>query len=96
MLEVATVIRDQIGTRALMCFGSTNFKGGESDEKTHDGFLEFTATNNPKISENVQVRVELAFDDTYTVKVYNTVKEFAHYDDVYCDQLSELLFDILG
>lgn len=96
MYEVATTIRQQIGMRTLMCLAAHNFIPGVSDDKTHDGYLEFTATNNPKIIEDVRVRIELAFNDTYTVKVYNTEKEFAHQTDVYCDQLSETLFDILG
>lgn len=96
MLEVANTIKSQIGTRNLMCYGSRNFIGGGSDEKTHDGFLEFTVSNNPKIREKAQVRVELAFNDTYTVKVYNDKKVFSNLEEIYCDQLAEVLFDILG
>lgn len=96
MYEVAEIIRKQIGIVNLMCFAARRFVGANSDDKTHDGFLEFTASNNPKIKQKVQVRIELAFNDSYTIKVFDKEKEFAHIQDIYCDQLTEILFEILG
>lgn len=122
-LVIANTIRNQISKNGFMCWGSRNFLGSNNEENTKGykienglGYLQFTASNNPKISQAIQVKIVLDFDDTYSVKFF-TKKRFTQkmktdwiksgvYPDlvnvikeekgVYCDQLEDVIFSVLG
>ena len=99
-LFVANTIREQIGQNSLMCFGARQFMGwAESDSDR--GRLTFVVSNNPKIQRRCFVTVVLDFDDTYTVSVWyrnrsNEAQILSESKGIYCDQLSDLLFSVLG
>lgn len=83
------ILIQQIGPVNLLAIAARCFTVDEN-------FIEFTASNNPKIIEEVRVHIELMSDDTYALRVFNDIKEYAKHEGVYCDQLSELLDDIFG
>lgn len=100
MSFVANTIREQIGHNSLMCFGARQFMGwAESDKDL--GRLTFIVSNNPKIPRKCFVTVVLDFNDTYTVSVWyrkrsNEAQIIKESKEIYCDQLSDWLFNILG
>lgn len=80
-MTIATEIRNQLGHRALMMMGALNVLGGERS-------LQFKIRGSQKVSN---IRIELAADDTYTVKFFKirglNVKTVAELDGVYVDGL---------
>jgi hypothetical protein len=101
---VGQTIASQIGINNLLALGAygslVTFDG---DDKTNDGGLMFIAQNNPKMAEAVKVIISLDFNDTYSIKIgtlgaksKDEEKELFSFDNIYCDQLEEILFDTLG
>ncbi len=122
-MRVPNTIKSQISVNGFMCWGSRNFIGSDNEEDSKGyrfenglGYLQFTASNNPKIEQMVQVKIILWFNDTYTVKVFtkkrmtdkirrdwiingknpDLVEIIETREGVYCDQLEDIIFDILG
>lgn len=102
-VQIANIIREQITTGVLMSLGARSFT--EMDEwETRRGGLDFHATILPMRKDGtrgtrartMRVWVELAWNDTYTVKVFYTGRDWqdvTHFqrDMVYADQLPKLL-----
>ncbi len=122
-MRIPNIIRSQISVNGFMCWGSRNFIGSDNEEDSKGyrfenglGYLQFTASGNPKIQKTVQVKIILWFDDTYTVKVFTKkrmtdkvrrewildgvepelVNVIEEQSGVYCDQLEDTIFSILG
>ena len=96
-MDVGKIILAQVGLHNLLCFAARDFKYGKTDRKTHYGYLEFTASGNPNFVEEVRVRIELSPNDTYAVKVFDLNKnEKVNEPEIYCEDLTNTLFEILG
>ena len=92
-VQVANIIKSQIGTRNLMCWGSHNF--GVINEA--DGGLVFKIARNNKLLGGGWVRIVLDFNDTYHVQIFNNRKRIIYDQEMlYCDQLAEVLWNQLG
>lgn len=93
------IILKFIGENNLVGFAARNFSHGESDRKTHYGYVQFLASNQPKMNNEVLVHIELALNDTCTVRIY---KDHMKADiiiekiGVNCEELSKILFEIFG
>jgi hypothetical protein len=98
MERVADIILGQIRATdrmALFAWGTSKYIAYPSTD-THNGALSFEARNNPNFREKVIVKVELAYNDTYTIRLFKYNKEIITKSDVYCDQLVEVIDGILG
>lgn len=106
-MNTANTILEQIKAidpGALWAWGSKNFVGAKETHE-HYGFLEFDATNNPKIKK-CKIRITLEYNDTYTVKAYSTRKVpgkleyketvYNEYKDVHFPDLVDFIDSILG
>ena len=92
-VQVATTIKNQIGTRNLMCWGANNFIAVNEQ----DGGLIFKILPNPKVRGGGTVKVVLDFNDTYHVQIFNNRKRIIYDQEMlYCDQLAEVLWNQLG
>lgn len=87
-----------IGENILVGFAVTDIRYGRADKKTHQGFLEFRSTKQPNFKGNIIVRVELAFNDMYIIKVLDAAnkKELIAEKDIFIDDLVDKLFEVLG
>lgn len=96
-MYVGKTILAQVGFNNLLCFAAKDFKYGKTDRKTHYGYLEFTASGNPNFVEEVRVRIELSPNDTYAVRIFDFKKnERVSESEIYCEDLTNILFEILG
>jgi hypothetical protein len=92
-VQVANVIKNQIGVRNLMCWGASNFIAINEQ----DGGLIFKVLPNPKLRGGGTVKIVLDFNDTYHVQIFNNRKRIIYdQEGIYCDQLSEILWKQLG
>jgi hypothetical protein len=87
-VEIANIIRAQIGTNTLMCIGAHSMAAMPETSEALGGLrLKFSPC--PKIRGGGYVTVELNPSDTYTVKVYNNRMRLVNErEGVYCDMLS--------
>ena len=93
-LEIAKTIQRQIiaqSPTALMSYGAKDYVALNETDKRHGGFQ--FRTNGLK--HKGLVLINLMFNDTYTIETVKVrkgeVKVCDSYDDVYCDQLIEVL-----
>jgi len=95
------ITANTIDGRAFDSWGSYNFVGSNSDEKTHDGFLMFQVSNNPKVKGKAKVKISLLFNDTYKIEIFKIKRDFStktiyEQDGIYYDQLVDIIDDVLG
>ena len=93
-LEIANTIKRQImvqSPHALMSYGAKNFVALGETDKRHAG-LQFQTSG---FNHKGLVVISLAFNDTYTIETVKIragkVKVCDSYDDVYFDQMVEVL-----
>jgi hypothetical protein len=87
-VEIATTIRNQIGSNTLMCIGAHNMAAMPANSESMGG-LRMKCLPCPKIRGGSTVTIELNPSDTYTLKVYNNRMRLIHEREmVYCDKLS--------
>ncbi len=87
-----------------MCWGSRDFIGGIGKEDC--GYLTWVVSNNPKIRHKCFVTVALTGKDLYDVTVWHRtpyslekpskVKIYGAVQDIFFDQLEDVIFSILG
>jgi len=86
MQNIAAIIRSQIPVGVLMSLGAREFTGDPA------GVLQFRCGPD---RPHRKVRITLTPADTYDVRLFEVegvdVRELEHADDIYCDQLGELL-----
>jgi hypothetical protein len=89
-MEVATIILNQIGKAAIMAVGAKGFVGGKN-------LLQFFVKA-PKPGK-YKIRIVLEPDDTYSVEWGKIVgfewKQIQKTYNIYCDQLSALMWDVV-
>ncbi len=110
-LQVANTIIQQINAicpTAFMCYGASRFLGSDNLEDSRFyrkenclGYMQFTAQNNPKYPQHVQVKIVLDWSDTYIISVwkrdrFGKIEVYEERKEVYCDMLVSVLDDILG
>lgn len=97
-MQAGRVILDRIGENHLVSFAAREIRFGKSNRKTHHGYLEFIASDQPRIPEEVMVRVEWLPDDTCLVRVLDAAgkEEKSCSDEVHCEDLVDLLYEIFG
>lgn len=97
-MEVGPLIADLIDHTNLSCWSATDYKYGRGNRKSHCGYFEFTALNNPKVPKPTRVRIELMIDDTYAIKVTDLKSNevLCEAAGVYCDNVAIFLDDIFG
>jgi len=85
--QIATAIRDQIGTNTLMCIGAHELGIVPATDKILGG-LAFKLGRNPKMKQGGNVMITLLPSDTYRVCIMSSRgKMMLEQEDVYCDQL---------
>ncbi|MDD3597442.1 hypothetical protein [Sulfuricurvum sp.] len=97
-MEVGRIILEQIGVNNLLCIAARDYKFGRGNKVSHCGYLEFTASENPKLPQEVRVRIELRDSDTYTLIVTDTKTKqtLEEIEDIYEDNLFDVLDEIFG
>lgn len=95
LIYYANTIKQQIGMMTMMAVGGRDFRAlPETD--TQRGGLRFTVNR----SRLTQIVVRLMWNDTYTVEFVKVnsrtgaERVVKSYDDTYCDQLSDLVYDL--
>lgn len=97
-MDAGKVILERIGMSLLVGFAASELRYGKTDRKTHYGYLEFTTKDQPRLPGVNKVRIELALDDSCTIKVLDQSgkSELNKIEKVYCDDLVDTLFEIIG
>lgn len=98
-MQAHNVILKFIGEDNLVGFAARSFSHGGSDRKTHYGYVQFLASNQPKINNEVLVRIELALNDTCTIRVFKdhtAAETIVEKIGVSCEELLKALFEIFG
>jgi hypothetical protein len=100
MESVATIIRDQIRAldpRAMMAWGTKKLISNPKDKL---GSLILSVGGCPKVKQRAFIRIALDFNDTYIIEAYRIrgvdKKVIAYHEGIYCDQLVEVIDEILG
>ena len=89
MLQVGNTIKSQIHPTVLMCAAARNFGVYENKEGLFG--LQFNISNTSKIKYGT-VRITLNGSDLYDIEITSrTKKVIVSCNDVYCDQLNEVL-----
>lgn len=97
-MAARNIILESIGETNLLCLGANNFRYGNTNHKTHFGFLEFYTSKNPKIKELVRVRIEMNKDDLFSIMIYKGEdrKWFIQELEIDSEDLTEHLYEIFG
>lgn len=86
-LNIANVIKHQIGANTLMCIGAHQLFAIPESE-TILGGLQFKVSRNPKMKQGGTVVIKLMPSDTYAVTITNSRdKVLLDVSDVYCEDL---------
>ena len=92
-LAIANTVKSQISIYALMSMGANKFNWIKETSK-YSGGLSFEFQNTSKIKKG-RIHIQLTWSDVYKVVLigidWKKEKVFKIVNDVYCDQLSEVL-----
>ena len=92
-LAIANTIKSQISIYALMSMGANKFNWIKETSK-YSGGLSFEFQNTSKIKKG-RIHIQLTWSDVYKVVLigidWKKEEVFKIVNDVYCDQLSEVL-----
>ena len=89
VLNVAKTIKSQIHPTVLMCAAARNFAAYEDKDGLYG--LQFTISNTSAVKYGT-VRITLNGSDLYDITIKNrNGKVLKSMDDVYCDQLNDIL-----
>ena len=98
-LEIANIIKKQLyysDGNLMGCLGTHNFRGGDEVEGKHLGYLMFDVSNLRDMKKGT-VQIILSYKDLYNINIYKEDYElFSTSEDIYCDQLTSVLENILG
>jgi hypothetical protein len=95
LIYIGKTVKTQIGMMTMMSIGGRDFKAMPETE-TQRGGLRFTVGRN----RLTQVVVRLMWNDTYTVEFVKVnartraERVVKSYDLTYCDQLSDLVYEL--
>ena len=89
VLNVAKTIKSQIHPTVLMCAAARNYAAYEDKDGLYG--LQFTISNTSAVKYGT-VRITLNGSDLYDITIKNKKgKVLKSMDDVYCDQLNDIL-----
>jgi hypothetical protein len=95
LIYIGNTIKTQIGMMTMMAIGGRVFKALPETE-TQRGGLRFTVGR----TRLTQIVVRLMWNDTYTVEFVKVnartgaERVVKSYDDTYCDQISDLVYEL--
>jgi len=99
-MTVPNTIRQQLlalDTNAVMCWGSNSFRGTGPIDPFHNGELFFNIQNVRDIKKGY-IQIRLKYNDLYTIKIFKNQdpKPMFEFEDIYVDQLIEIIGDSIG
>jgi len=97
-LAVPNTIKNQLLTldsNAVACWASHNFRGSGPVDPEHNGQLIFNIQNLRDIKKGY-IKINLNYQDTYDIFIYNQSELFAEFRNIYNDQLIEVIGNSIG
>ena len=99
-MTIANTIKQQLlalDANALMCWGSSNFRGSGPEDPHHNGYLIFNIRNVKNIDKGY-IQILLNYKDLYDIKIFNSKhsKPIFTFNDVFVDILIDTIGENIG